>query len=73
MNVTATNTNLITNIENFSQTHGMVISGTSPDNSLVEAIELKDHPWFVGTQFHPEYNQGQTDHIPYSGNSLKQL
>ena len=33
----------------------MVISATSPDNSLVEAIELKDHPWFVGTQFHPEY------------------
>lgn len=36
-------------------THGMVISSTSPDNSLVEAVELKDHPWFVGTQFHPEY------------------
>jgi len=35
--------------------NGMVISATSPDNSLVEAIELKDHPWFVGTQFHPEY------------------
>ncbi|MCX6727023.1 MAG: CTP synthase [Candidatus Shapirobacteria bacterium] len=34
---------------------GMVISGTSPDGKLVEAIELKDHPFFVGTQFHPEY------------------
>lgn len=34
---------------------GFVFSGTSPDGKLVEAIELKDHPFFVGTQFHPEY------------------
>lgn len=34
---------------------GMVISGTSPNERLVEIIELKDHPWFVGTQFHPEF------------------
>ncbi len=34
---------------------GFVISGTSPDGQLVEAIELKDHKFFVGTQFHPEY------------------
>jgi CTP synthase len=34
---------------------GLVISGTSPEGKLVEAIELKDHPFFVGTQFHPEY------------------
>ncbi|HSX48940.1 MAG TPA: CTP synthase, partial [Candidatus Saccharimonadales bacterium] len=34
---------------------GLVISGTSPDGKLVEAIELKDHPFFVGTQYHPEY------------------
>ena len=34
---------------------GFVISGTSPDGELVEAIELKDHKFFVGTQFHPEY------------------
>ena len=34
---------------------GFVISGTSPDGELVEAIELKGHPFFVGTQFHPEY------------------
>ncbi len=34
---------------------GFVISGVSPDGKLVEAIELKDHPFFVGTQFHPEY------------------
>lgn len=34
--------------------NGMMISGLSPDNQLVEMIELKDHPWFVGCQFHPE-------------------
>lgn len=34
---------------------GLVISGTSPDGSLVEAIELPNHKFFVGTQFHPEY------------------
>jgi len=33
---------------------GLVISGKSPDKHLVEMIELKDHPWFVGCQFHPE-------------------
>jgi CTP synthase len=34
---------------------GMVISGISPNERLVEIIELADHPWFVGTQFHPEF------------------
>jgi CTP synthase len=34
---------------------GFIISGTSPDGKLVEAIELKNHKFFVGTQFHPEY------------------
>ena len=33
---------------------GMVIAGTLPDDSLVEVVEVKDHPWFVGSQFHPE-------------------
>src|SRR5581483_11754991 len=35
--------------------HGLVISGQSPDGRLVEIVEVKDHPWFVGTQFHPEF------------------
>lgn len=35
--------------------HGLVISGTSPDDRLVEAVELGDHPFFVGVQFHPEF------------------
>lgn len=33
---------------------GMIISGVSPENDLVEMIEIEDHPWFVGCQFHPE-------------------
>jgi CTP synthase len=32
-----------------------VISGTTPDEQLVEIIESKDHPFFIGTQFHPEF------------------
>ncbi len=36
------------------QKHGMMFSGMSPDDKLVEMIELPDHPWFVGVQFHPE-------------------
>ena len=34
---------------------GLVFSGASPDGELVEIIELKDHPWFLGCQFHPEF------------------
>ena len=34
---------------------GLIISGTSPDDTLVEIIELADHPWFLGCQFHPEF------------------
>jgi len=34
--------------------HGLVLSGVSPDGRLVEIVELVDHPWFVGCQFHPE-------------------
>ncbi len=35
--------------------HGMVFSGESPSGELVEIIEIKDHPWFLGCQFHPEF------------------
>ncbi|MDA8100535.1 MAG: CTP synthase [Nitrospiraceae bacterium] len=34
---------------------GLVISGMSPDGQLVEIVELRDHPWFLGCQFHPEF------------------
>jgi len=35
--------------------NGLVICGTSPDNRLVEAVELPDHPYFIGVQYHPEF------------------
>lgn len=35
--------------------NGMVVSGTSPNGELVEIVELTDHPWFLGCQFHPEF------------------
>ena len=35
--------------------NGMIISGTSPNGELVEIIEIGDHPWFLGCQFHPEF------------------
>ena len=34
---------------------GLVLSGTSPDGRLVEVVEVEDHPWFLGCQFHPEF------------------
>ncbi len=34
---------------------GLIVSGTSPDNNLVEIVEIEDHPWFLGCQFHPEF------------------
>lgn len=37
------------------QKHGMLFSGLSPDGKLVEIVELKDHPFMLGTQFHPEF------------------
>ena len=35
--------------------HGMVISGLNTERDLAEIVELKEHPFFVGTQFHPEF------------------
>jgi CTP synthase len=42
------------------QNQGLIISGLSPDRRLVEMIELKDHPYFVGCQFHPEFKSRPT-------------
>jgi len=53
--------------EMFEQ-KGMVFSGLSPDESLVEIIELKNHPWFVACQFHPEFKSKPTAaHSLFSG------
>jgi CTP synthase len=43
---------------------GLVISGTSPDAELVEIVEIKDHPWFLGCQFHPEFKSRPRDPHP---------
>jgi CTP synthase len=43
---------------------GLDAGGLSPDGSLVEIVELKDHPWFVGCQFHPEFKSRPTDPHP---------
>ncbi|MGB7949748.1 MAG: CTP synthase [Candidatus Binatia bacterium] len=50
-------------IERFSA-KGMVASGVSPDGRLVEIIEIKDHPWFLGCQFHPEFKSRPMDCHP---------
>jgi CTP synthase len=43
---------------------GLRIAGTSPDGKIVEAIEITDHPFFIGTQFHPEYISRPLDPHP---------
>ena len=43
---------------------GMQFAGTSPDGSLVEVIEIPDHPWFVGVQYHPEFKSQPTRSHP---------
>ncbi|MCH7828200.1 MAG: gamma-glutamyl-gamma-aminobutyrate hydrolase family protein, partial [Bacteroidetes bacterium] len=43
---------------------GMILSGLSPDRKLVEMIELPNHPWFVGCQFHPELKSRATKTHP---------
>jgi len=43
---------------------GLIVSGASPDNRLAEIMELEDHPWFVGVQFHPEFKSRPTNPHP---------
>jgi CTP synthase len=40
--------------------HGLTVSGTSPDGALVEMVEITEHPWFIGGQFHPELKSRPT-------------
>jgi CTP synthase len=44
--------------------HGMRFTGLSPDKNLVEIIEIPDHPWFLGCQFHPEFKSRPMDPHP---------
>ncbi len=50
---------------------GLVISGTSPDGKLVEIVELKEHPWFVACQFHPEFKSTPLKSHPLFNNLVK--
>ena len=43
---------------------GLIVSGLSPDGKFVEMVELADHPWFLGCQFHPEYKSKPFDPHP---------
>ena len=50
---------------------GLIISGTSPDGELVEIIEIADHPWFLGCQFHPEFKSRPMDPHPLFRDFIK--
>ncbi|GAA0320206.1 CTP synthase [Bacillus carboniphilus] len=50
---------------------GFTFSGTSPDGRLVEIIELKDHPWFLASQFHPEFTSRPTRPQPLFRNFVE--
>lgn len=41
--------------EDVLSSHGLIFSGKSPDGKFIEVVELADHPWFLGCQFHPEF------------------
>ena len=51
--------------------NGLIFSGTSPDNNLVEIIEIKDHPWFVACQFHPEFQSTPLNAHPLFASFIK--
>ena len=50
---------------------GMIFSGLSPDNKLPEIIELNDHPWFIGVQFHPEFKSRPLSPHPLFSSFIK--
>jgi len=50
---------------------GMLASGINPEGGLVEIVEIKDHPWFVGVQFHPEYKSTVANPHPLFVNFVK--
>ena len=50
---------------------GLVVSGASPDDKLVEIVELADHPWFLGCQFHPEFKSRPMEPHPLFRDFIK--
>ena len=53
------------------ETKGLIFSGMSPDNKLPEIIELKNHPWFIGVQFHPEFRSRPLSPHPLFSSFIK--
>ena len=51
--------------------NGLIFSGLSPDNKLPEIIELKNHPWFIGVQFHPEFKSRPLSPHPLFSSFIK--
>ena len=50
---------------------GLIFSGNSPDKNLPEIIELKNHPWFIGVQFHPEFKSRPLNPHPLFSSFIK--
>ena len=53
------------------ENNGMIFSGLSPDNKLPEIVELKNHPWFIGVQFHPEFKSRPLSPHPLFSSFIK--
>ena len=51
--------------------NGLIFSGLSPDNTLPEIVELKNHPWFIGVQFHPEFKSRPFNPHPLFSSFIK--
>ena len=59
------------NFKNQFERNGMIFSGLSPDGKLPEIIELKNHPWFIGVQFHPEFKSRPLSPHPLFSSFIK--
>ena len=59
------------NLKDQFEKKGLIFSGMSPDNKLPEIIELKNHPWFVGVQFHPEFKSRPLSPHPLFSSFIK--
>ena len=58
-------------LKNKFENKGLIFSGMSPDNKLPEIIELKNHPWFIGVQFHPEFKSRPLNPHPLFSSFIK--
>ena len=59
------------NFKKHFEKKGLIFSGNSPDKNLPEIIELKNHPWFIGVQFHPEFKSRPLSPHPLFSSFIK--